>query len=319
MKKLINSKLLLQVIVASMVATLATAGIVGAATTIGNNITTGGTVAALEATVTAAYGLDTAAAGQPNIGTSTATSIRIGDTGVTTTNAGALTVTGATTLSSTLGVTGLATFSNNITVPAAYGLDTAAAGVLNIGTTTANAITIGSSGITTTNAGALTVTGAATLSSTLGVTGLATFSNNITVPAAYGLDTAAAGVLNIGTTTATTINIGKAGVPVVIANASSTLANFGGGTTVTGLLFGTCTVDFGTEIGPGVATTTNCLAANVDNTYNFFVTPKDLETYVAFNSASSTSSGVIQVQVFNTSTSTPVTTASHTWSWMAIK
>ena len=254
MKKLINSKLLLQVIIASMVATLATAGIVGAATTIGNNITTGGTVAALEATVTAAYGLDTAAAGQLNIGTSTATAIRIGDTGVTTTNAGALTVTGATTLSSTLGVTGLATFSNNITVPAAY-----------------------------------------------------------------GLDTAAAGVLNIGTTTATTINIGKAGVPVVIANASSTLANFGGGTTVTGLLFGTCTVDFGTEIGPGVATTTNCLAANVDNTYNFFVTPKDLETYVAFNSASSTSSGVIQVQVFNTSTSTPVTTASHTWSWMAIK
>jgi len=232
MKKLINSKLLLQVIVASMVATLATAGIVGAATTIGNNITTGGTVAALEATVTAAYGLDTAAAGQLNIGTSTATSIRIGDTGVTTTNAGALTVSEATILSSTLGVTGLATFSNNLKVAPAYGLDVSSAGTLNIGTTTANAITIGSSGITTTNAGALTVTGAATLSSTLGVTGLATFSNNITVPAAYGLDTAAAGVLNIGTTTATTINIGKAGVPVVIANASSTLANFGGGTTV---------------------------------------------------------------------------------------
>jgi len=44
MKKLINSKLLLQVIVASMVATLATAGIVAAATTVGSNINTAGTL-----------------------------------------------------------------------------------------------------------------------------------------------------------------------------------------------------------------------------------------------------------------------------------
>ena len=50
MKKLINSKLLLQVIIASMVATLATAGIVGAATTIGSNINTGGTLTATGAT-----------------------------------------------------------------------------------------------------------------------------------------------------------------------------------------------------------------------------------------------------------------------------
>jgi hypothetical protein len=42
MKKLFKSKLFLQVIVASMVATLATVGIVGAVTTIGDNITTAG-------------------------------------------------------------------------------------------------------------------------------------------------------------------------------------------------------------------------------------------------------------------------------------
>ena len=44
MKKLINSKLLLQVIIASMVATLAMAGIVAAATTVGSNINTAGTL-----------------------------------------------------------------------------------------------------------------------------------------------------------------------------------------------------------------------------------------------------------------------------------
>src|SRR3989338_10255711 len=44
MKKLIKSNLLLQVIVASLVATLATAGIVGAVTTIGSNINTAGTL-----------------------------------------------------------------------------------------------------------------------------------------------------------------------------------------------------------------------------------------------------------------------------------
>ena len=76
MKKLINSKLLLQVIVASVIATLATAGIVVATTTIGTNITTGGT---LEVT-----------------GASTLT----GNTAVS----GTLDVTGATTLSSTLTV-----------------------------------------------------------------------------------------------------------------------------------------------------------------------------------------------------------------------
>ncbi len=54
---------------------------------------------------------------------------------------------------------------------------------------------------------------------------------------------AASGVLNIGTTTATQINIGSATSPVVIANSSTTLANFGSGTTISGLLWGTCAVD----------------------------------------------------------------------------
>jgi hypothetical protein len=47
---------------------------------------------------------------------------------------------------------------------------------------------------------------------TLTVTGVSTFGDNITVPAAYGLDTAGAGALNIGTTTATSINYGGSSV-----------------------------------------------------------------------------------------------------------
>ena len=60
--------------------------------------------------------------------------------------------------------------------------------------------------------------------STLYVDGASTFTNTVTMSAAnlkvstgYGLDTAAAsGVLNIGTTSATTINIGSAGATVAI-------------------------------------------------------------------------------------------------------
>ncbi|MDD4271553.1 MAG: hypothetical protein PHF50_01995 [Patescibacteria group bacterium] len=90
MKKLIKSKLFLQVIVASMVATLATVGIVAATTTIGANINTGGT---LDVT-----GVSTLT-GNTTIG---------GTLGVT----GASTLTGNTTVAGTLGVTGQLNFVN---------------------------------------------------------------------------------------------------------------------------------------------------------------------------------------------------------------
>jgi len=50
MKKFIKSKLVLQIAIASLVATFATAGIVGATTTIGANISTGGTLEVTGAT-----------------------------------------------------------------------------------------------------------------------------------------------------------------------------------------------------------------------------------------------------------------------------
>ncbi|MFA5838321.1 MAG: hypothetical protein WC849_00005, partial [Candidatus Paceibacterota bacterium] len=142
-------------------------------------------------------------------------------------------------------------------------------------------------GETITNAtdGTIALTGNATVSGTLNVTGNSIFST----------------ASSTGLFTLDSIKV------------SST------GSTVAGLLFGTCTVNFGTSLGAGVATTTNCAATGVTTSHKVFMTPSSLETYVAFNSASSTANDVIQVQVFNTSTSTPATIASRTWSWMAIK
>lgn len=185
--------------------------------------------------------------------------------------------------------------------------------------------TVGVVMATTTIGTNITTDGSIYATSTLLVDGAATFKSTVTLSAAdlkvssgYGLDVASAGTLNIGTTTATRINIGSASSPVVIANASSTLANFGSGTTVSGLLFGTCTVNFGTSIGAGQATTTNCVATGITTSYKVFVTPSTLEPNFVFNSASSTAPDTIQVQAFN-STTTAVTISSHTWSWMAIK
>src|SRR3989344_5254606 len=82
----------------------------------------------------------------------------------------ALAANAATTISSAV-----LTAGGTITVPAAYSLDTAATGITIGSTSMTSAIVLG---------------------------------RDFTVPAAYGIDTAAAGILNIGTTTATTINIG---------------------------------------------------------------------------------------------------------------
>jgi hypothetical protein len=91
------------------------------------------------------------------------------------------------------------------------------------------------------------------------------------------------------------------------------------GTALNIVLTGTCTVDFGVSITAGLATTTNCTATGVLIGDKVFMTPTGLENRIAFNSASSTINDKIQVQVFNTSTSTAVTVTSHTWYWMATR
>jgi len=120
MKKIINAKLFLQVMVASIVATLATAGIVAAVTTIGANITTAGTLNVDSGTLyvgsTDRVGVGTTTpfatlsinntAGENAfvIGSSTATWLKVDASGL-------LTVAKGATFSSTLGVTGATTLT----------------------------------------------------------------------------------------------------------------------------------------------------------------------------------------------------------------
>lgn len=92
----------------------------------------------------------------------------------------------------------------------------------------ANAASTISTNIST--GGTLAVTGASTLTGAVAVTGainasstLAT-SGNMTVVAGYGLDTAGAGVLNLGTTTATTVIVGSASAKVGVGATTTPLA-----------------------------------------------------------------------------------------------
>ena len=174
-------------------------------------------------------------------------------------------------------------------------------------------------------------TGTLQASSTALFTGASTFYNTVTLSAAnlkvspgYGMDVSSSGVLNIGTTTATQINIGSASGPVVITNASSTLANFGGGTTVAGFLFGTCTPTIGSIAASSTLSAICTGSATVNSTaYKVFVTPNITNPSIIFSSASSTASG-IQVSVYNTgwvagAAGVAVDPTDNIWSWMAIK
>jgi len=209
-----------------------------------------------------------------------------------------------TTTATTINIgspTGTTAIRGNMTFPTAYGLDSSGA-ILNIGTTTATTINIGS------------------------LTGLTAAGGRITVPAAYGLDVAATGVLNIGTTTATRVNIGSASAPVVMANSSSTLANFGSGTTVSGLLWGTCAVNpQSITAATSSAVSTSCSATGMTSSYKVFVTPPNDgvisdDNWLVFKGASaSTTAGYIEITLFNASTTASVDGPSKTWSWMAIK
>ncbi|MDD5032973.1 MAG: hypothetical protein PHC85_02580 [Candidatus Pacebacteria bacterium] len=86
------------------------------------------------------------------------------------------------------------------------------------------------------------------------------------------------------------------------------------------VLVGTCTVNFGSAFTADLATTTNCTATGVLAGDKIFMTPTKLDQYMVFSSASSTGSNVIQVAVFNSSTSTDITIdTTDTWYWMAIR
>ena len=141
-------------------------------------------------------------------------------------------VTGATTLSSTLGVTGAATFSNNVTLS---GSTVAATDYFRITDGAGSPVTkflVDSANGNTTVAGTLGVTGATNLTD-------ATLSGDIAVNG--GDITTSATTFNLIDTTATTLNIGRAGTAIVIGATTGTTTvrntlNVTGGVTFSGNL-----------------------------------------------------------------------------------
>ncbi len=232
----------------------------------------------------------------------------------------------------TLTVTGTSTFGDNITVPAAYGLDTAAAGALNIGTSTTTSLTIADAGVLTTIRGTLNVDEAVTFDATLGVTGVATFSSNFTLDNSATSTVTMTNGLNFDSNTfVVDPNANRVGVLTatpntdfeVVGTASSTSLIVGGNSTngtIAGIVFGTCTYNPAAAITASSTLSTNCTGATgVQTTDRVFMTPRSLENNLIFTSASSTASDVIQVSVYNTGVTGDITPASATWDWMAIR
>jgi len=115
-------------VVSAIVLVVGFASIASAATTISTSISTEGSLTVTgtgtfgnNITVPAAYGFDVASAGQLNIGTTTATSIKIGLSGITTTFPGAVTISGPTLLAGTASTTGNFSVNGKATTTASSG------------------------------------------------------------------------------------------------------------------------------------------------------------------------------------------------------
>lgn len=221
---------------------------------------------------------------------------------------GTLSVTGASTL------TGVVTAGDNITVPAAYGLDTATAGALNIGTSTATSITIGSGSAATTFNGALII----------GADGAGvdvTFYTD-TASEEFLWDASENQIVLDGADGTTVFNITDGNL-VINDTASTTNLIVGGDSangTIAGIVFGTCTYNPGGAITASSTLSTNCTGATGVRTGDrVFVTPRNLENNLIFTNASSTVVNVIQVSVYNTGVTGDVSPLSATWDWMAIR
>ena len=245
-------------------------------------------------TVDAGAGIDANSAGALGVGLTTATSVNIGKTLLPTTIKGTFNVDEAATFDSTATFTGktshdLGIDADYIDVDAGGdGIDTATAGALTVGGTTATSINVGKTTKMTTIIGTLNCDEAVTMDSTLLVSGETTLTldldidgGDITCPAdltitpaggdvicaatvdatAYtadasaGLDTKTAGALELGTTTATSVNVGVSGGATTIKGTFNVdeAATFDTTVGVTGSL----TVNGASILGDGSTTATN--------------------------------------------------------------
>lgn len=150
-------------------------------------------------------------------------------------------------------------------------------------------------------------TGTTTINGNLGTS---VFSGGVAVSPGFGLDTSSAGTLSIATTTATAISVGRSGVTTTFAgpvNATSTVT-IGSGTAVNSIVFGSCVISNSSPVGTSSLGNFNCTGATgVTTSHRVFLSAtSSLPASLILQSASSTSAGVINVNILNASSTAAV-------------
>jgi hypothetical protein len=223
-------------------------------TTLGGTLTVNG--ASITGPASGAFSIDNGNGSALSIGGTNATTLNLGRSGQTqallgnATVAGTLGVSGATTLSSTLGVTGNTTLSGTLTGPSAatFTIDTGgAAGVnaLNIGGNSSG-MNIGRAGTTQALLGSATVAGTLNVAGNFSVAtnrlvinaGTGAITGPTTAAAQFSIDNGNASAINIGGTTATTLNLGRSGQTQALLGNATVAGTLGvtGNTTLSGTL-----------------------------------------------------------------------------------
>jgi len=246
-------------------------GTTGIMTGIGN-ITSDGVLDVNNITVDAGKGIDNQAAGALLIGAATATSVEIGDAGVTTDLQGPVTI---------LGTTGV-------------GLDTAGATAMYIAEATATSVELGAADITTNVVGALTILGttgngldaatgtalyvgeATATSLVLGASDITTIvAGPLTVLGATtnGIDTTAAAALYLGEAVATSVAIGASDITTTVLGLLECLEGAGKGidTAGAGIM----------EIGFATATAVNIGKSGIDTDVQGTLSVDEVATFDA--------------------------------------
>lgn len=284
-----------------------------AATTISTNINTGGN---LTVTGTATIGSSDGPL-QVNAGLLSATTsigVLYGGTGLTTAPSNNQILLGNSSSGYTLSATSSLGFillsSLSATAPATYNALTGAIGfnlgVANSWTALQQFNSNASSSLFSTN-GPLYV-GTTATTTIQGNNATSSFSGNITINGAFGLDVApAGGVLNIGTSSASSINIAKSGVTTAVGgpltvSGATTLAN--SSTAINSILFGFCNIANSANINASSTAYFNCTGAtNLTTSYEVFVqATSSLPSFLIIQSASSSAANTINLQIYNATT-----------------
>jgi len=211
---------------------------------------------------------------------------------------GTLSVTGASTLTGAVTTSGNATFGDASTDVNLF-----------TGTLQASTTALFTSGFTT--YGNLTVDQAATTTVTFNQAGMNFDSNTLVIDPNAN---------RVGVLTATPNTAFE-----VAGTASSTSLVVGGGSTLAGIVFGTCAVDpqsIAAQVSAKVET--SCTAAGIRSGDTVFVTPPSdtlaTDDWLVFEGASASSTnGFIEITLFNASTTAAIDSPSRTWAFMGIR